>query len=254
MAGDPEEIDPDKLNPDPDDEVEDQEPGGADESDELDEDESESEQPDGEVPGAQAKDRQEEVQPSRRERRITAQQDALKERDRKIADLEGRLNGYIAQQTNNQPRETQEQREQRLALLDPVDRLRVEMQEERQASTRTMQNMQFTLMDSSDKATFDAKSLVDPLYAKWGPKVEAFISELRGKGQNVAREQALKYLIGEAALSGRKAQTGKQRQEAASRVARNRVQPGNSRSDTQANRRQGSGPDALERRLENVEI
>ena len=195
-----------------------------------------------------------ERQPSRAERRISGQQEALRVRDQQIADLNKRLDGLLAQtQQRQEPQENPAQREQRLALLDPVERMRVEMHEAQQVSTRQMQAMAFNLQDSSDKATFDAKSLVDPLYAKWGPKVESFLNELRSKGQNVGREQALKYLIGEAALAGRKA-SSKQRQEAAGRVARNRTRPGNSGSDTQVNRRGGSDATALERRLENVEI
>jgi hypothetical protein len=80
------------------------------------------------------------------------------------------------------------------------------------------------------------------------------LTDLRSKGQNVAREQALKFLIGESALANRKVASGKQKQEAALRVARNRTQPGNARSDTQVNRRGGSDGTALEKRLENVNI
>ena len=196
-----------------------------------------------------------ERQPSRAERRISSQQEALRVRDQQIADLNKRLDTVLAQtQQRVEPQETPAQREQRLALLDPVERMRVEMHEAQNVSTRQMQAMAFAMQDSGDKATFDAKSLVDPLYAKWGPKVEAFLGELRAKGQNVERERALKYLIGEAALANRKSSNSKQRQEAAGRVTRSRTQPGNSRSDTQVNRRGGSDATALERRLDNVEI
>ena len=194
-------------------------------------------------------------QPSRAERRISGQQEALRVRDQQIADLNKRLDTVLAQtKAPVEPQETPAQREQRLALLDPIDRMRVEMQEAQNVSTRQMQAMAFTMQESGDKATFDAKSLVDSLYAKWGPKVETFLTELRAKGQNVQREQALKYLIGEAALAGRKVASGKQRQEAAGRMTRNRTQPGNARSDTQVDRRGGSDSTKLERRLENVQI
>lgn len=199
--------------------------------------------------------RTQERQPSRAERRISTQQEALRSRDQQIADLNKRLDQVLLQnQQRQEPAETPAQREQRLALLDPVERMRVEMHEAQNVSTRQMQAMAFQMQDTSDKATFDAKSLVDPLYSKWGPKVESFLSELRSKGQNVGREQALKYLIGEAALANRKVTSGQQRRAGAERVARNRTTPSNSRSDTSTARRSGSDGTALERRLENINI
>lgn len=259
MAKDDPELDKDlNLDP-PDDPVDDTEV----ESQDVDGDQGEADEevevaePDA-APALQTDTRAEpDRQPSRAERRISSQQEALRARDQQIADLNKRLDTVLAQTQQQQrvePQETPAQREQRLALLDPIDRMRVEMQEAQNVSTRQMQAMAFTMQDSGDKATFDAKSLVDPLYAKWAPKVESFLTDLRSKGQNVAREQALKYLIGEAALAGRKVSSGKQRQEAAGRVARNRTQPSNARSDTQADRRGGSDATALERRLENVNI
>ena len=251
MADDPE-PDVDELEPEPGTEPEPEvEPEAEPEADAEPEAEPEIAEPGGE-PGEV---RTQERQPSRAERRISGQQEALRARDQQIADLNKRLDTYISQtKTPDVPQETPAQREQRLALLDPIDRMRVEMQEAQNVSTRQMQAMAFTMQETSDKATYDAKSLGDPLYAKGGPKVVSFLTELRAKGQNVAREQALKYLIGEAALAGRKSASGKQRQEAAGRMTRNRTQPSNARSDTQVDRRGGSDATALERRLENVNI
>jgi hypothetical protein len=255
MAEDPE-VDADELeveNP-----VDDAEPDTDDEpegesEDEPAEDTEASAADDGEQP---VPARSQERQPTgRAERRITAQQEELRKRDQQIADLNRRLDGMLqTSQRNRQPAETPEQRETRLALLDPVERMRVEMQESQQVSQRQMAQMAFTFQDSSDKATFDAKALVDPLYGKWGPKVEEALRNLRDKGQNVSREQMLKYLIGEAALAGRKSQTGQQRKAAAGRMARNRTSPSNSRSDAQGERRGGSDANALEKRLENLQI
>jgi hypothetical protein len=159
------------------------------------------------------------------------------------------------QQSQQRQQETPEQREQRLALLDPIDRMREEMRESRSASERQMQLMQIGMADQSDKATFDAKALVDTLYQKWQPRVEAFVSEHRAKGQLFGREQALAYLIGKNALDTRGSQGSKQRQQAERRVARQQTRPGNSRSDVAAaERRGGSEGDRRERRLENVQL
>ena len=252
MADDPE-VDADEL------EVEQSESDPEPDTDE--EPEGESEDEPGEQSAEDAKSGEpdkgpQERQPAgRAERRITAQQEELRRRDQQIADLNKRLDAMLTETRQpRSPQESPEQRETRLALLDPVERMRVEMQESQQVSQRQMAQMAFTFQDSSDKATFDAKGLVDPLFAKWAPKVESELAALRAKGQNVSREQMLKYLIGEAALAGRKTATGQQKKAAAGRMARNRTSPSNSRSDAQGERRGGSDSNALERRLENVQI
>lgn len=224
---------------------------------------TEDEQPDSEDDEVDAQpasapqdvDRQPDRQSSRSERRHQVQQQAIRERDQRIADLERRMDAVLSQsrQPIQQTMETPEQREQRLSLLDPVERMQVEMREARVTHERQLQTMQFTLQDQGDKSTYDAKALVDPLYSKWAPKVESELAALRAKGQNVGREQLLKYLIGDAALAGRKS-NGKQRADAERRVARNRVAPSNARSDTRADRRPRNEAEARERRLENTNI
>lgn len=255
MAKDDPEVDADELEVEQ--PVDDAEP----DTEEEPEGESEDEPADEPAEGAAASDEepapksQERHPAGRAERRITAQQEELRRRDQQISDLNKRLDTMLqTSQQNRPPQESAEQRETRLALLDPVERMRVEMQESQQVSQRQMAQMSFQFQDSSDKATFDAKALVDPLYAKWGTKVEQELATLRSKGQNVQREQMLKYLIGEAALAGRKSQTGQQRRDAGRRMARNRTSPSNSRSDAQGERRGGSDANALEKRLENIQI
>lgn len=259
MADEPD-VDVDELEvetgeqPEPDDQ---EEPAG-----ETDDEPGDDDEPDAAAAGdtggepAEPPARSTERQPTgRAERRITAQQEELRKRDQQIADLNKRLDTMLAATSQpRQPQETPEQREQRLALLDPVERMRVEMHESQQVSQRQMQAMAFTLQDTSDKATYDAKALVDSLYAKWAPKVESELAALRAKGQNVPRETMLEYLIGKAALAGRKPQGQQQRRDAGRRMARNRTNPGSSRSDAAGERRGGSDSNALEKRLENIQI
>ena len=117
-----------------------------------------------------------------------------------------------------------------------------------------MQSMQFQTWEMSDRMAFSAKAAVDPLYAKWGPKVEAYRAEQAAKGQGpVERDIVMAYLIGKSALERRGSKEGKREtQQAQRRVAAQRVRPANSGSDTSSQRR--SGTVSLERKLENFQI
>lgn len=195
----------------------------------------------------QASDRQ----PSRGERRHQVLSNELQEARKREADLNRRLDALLAGQTKQPSGESPEQRAQRLALLTPEERISETLRESEVNHRREMQGLQFAILDGNDRAAFEAKATVDTLYAKWKPKVEAELAELRAKGQNVDREKLMDYLIGKNARESRK-QGDKQRQEARGRVNSQRTRPSNSGSDTAPNRRDRNT--SLERRLENQSI
>jgi hypothetical protein len=116
---------------------------------------------------------------------------------------------------------------------------------------REMQGLQFAVLDGNDRAAFEAKATVDPLFAKWKPRVETELAALRQNGQNVDREKLMFFLIGKNAVEGRSKEVGKQRKAAQLRVNGQRTRPSNSGSDTAANRTRNT---SLERRLENQSI
>lgn len=191
-------------------------------------------------------------QPSRGESRQQRLANELKEARQREADLNRRLDQVIAgQQQRTIPQgESPEARAQRLALLTPEERITAELQETKQVFAREMYQMRIDSQDASDRAAYQAKATVDPLYKKWESKVEAELSELRRQNMNVSRERLMYYLIGKNAVEGRSADKGKQRADAAGRVRRQQTRPGNSGSDVAASRR-GDRNSSLERRLEN---
>jgi hypothetical protein len=167
---------------------------------------------------------------------------------RRLDELTGRVNAPQLQQ------ESPEQRATRLALLSPEERIREELRESTTQHRRDLQMMQFQLAENSDKASFEAKATVDPLYKKWSPKVEQELANLRRQNQNVSREQLFYYLVGKAAIEARDgAGSRQQRRAAESRVRRATTKPTNTRSDSApaARTRQTQ---SLEKRLENVNI
>ena len=242
--GDPEDL---ELDPPAEDEVEDESPDSPDE--EADET-PEKDEVDGEERPADRQAGDQQQQPSRRDRRIETLTTSLAEERRLREETNKRLDALLASQQPRAPQgETPEARANRLALLDPEARIREELNEAKQGFAREMQVVRFTTQDGNDRAAFQAKATVDPLFKKWEPRVEAELTALRNQGQNVEREKLMYYLIGKNAVEGRQAAKPGQRAEAQRRVERQRTRPSNSGSDVQAQRRDRGN--SLERRLEN---
>jgi hypothetical protein len=172
----------------------------------------------------------------------------LSEVRQRLDELTGRVNASSNQQ------ESPDQRATRLALLSPEERIREELRESTSQHRRDLQLMQFQLAESSDRASFEAKATVDPLYKKWSSKVETELANLRRQGQNVQREQLFYYLVGKAAMDARgSAGSREQRRAAESRVRRATTKPTNTRSDTGTTARTRQ-TQSLEKRLEDVQI
>ena len=218
--------------------------------------EPESEQPEETAeasPPVEAQEPVEEPQrPSRRDTRIASLTDRLKEADaeretfrRRLAEVEQRYQQPKAQ-------ESPEQRAQRRALMTPQEVMTEELNEAKNSFTQQLQQVQWQNAETADRTTFQAKCASNPLYAKYAPKVEGKLAELRTRGINSEREVLLKYLIGEAALERMSSKEGKQEvRQAQQRVKRATVRPSNSGSDEAATRRR---EESLERRLENLNI
>ena len=201
----------------------------------------------------QAEPQQQPRQPSRAETRIRTLTEQIRERDARLAETNRRIDDLIARQQQPQPqRETAEQRAARFAIMTPQEQIAESLRESEARWEQRMQGFQLQTVETQDRTAFQAKAAVNPVYAKWAPKVEGKKAELAAKGQMVDRETILKYLIGEAALDRLNSKEGKREvQQAQTRVANARVKPTNSASDTQATRRQQV---SLERRLENLQI
>jgi hypothetical protein len=192
----------------------------------------------------------EQRQPSRRDSRIETLTNSVKEERQRRVELERRLDGLVRQPQLPQG-ESPEQRAQRLALLTPEERITETLRESEARHAQELRGLQFSILDGNDRAAFEAKATVDPLFAKWKPRVETELATLRQQGQNVDREKLMFYLIGKNAVEGRSKEVGKQKRAAQVRVNAQRTRPSNSGSDTAANRTRNT---SLERRLENQSI
>lgn len=196
-------------------------------------------------------DRQPQRQESRGERRFGSLAARLEQTERTNRELNQRIDLLLAGGTRQPAGESPEARVQRLSMMTPEERMQETLREATVAHRQDMQTLNLRVMDSTDRAAYEAKSTVDPLYAKWKPKVEAKLAELRSQGQNIEREKILYYMIGENAVAKRGEVKNTQRRQGQQRVAAQRTRPGNSGSDVQPNRARSS---SLEKRLENVEL
>ena len=193
------------------------------------------------------------AQPSRRDTRIQTLADEARQAKQELAETRRRLDDLSRQMT--QPRvqaESPEQRASRFALMTPQEQMSETLRESEQRTVALVQQVQMQSADAADRAAFQSRAAVDPLYAKWGPKVEGKLAELRARGNNVERDVLLKFMIGEAALERRGSTVGKAEvKQAQRRVASQKTRTTNSGSDTAPQRRQQT---SLERRLEDVQI
>lgn len=224
-------------------------------------------EPEGDEPEEQGDDQQEEQQeiaaqepvveaprpPSRSQTRIQTLSSQLRERDTELTDVRRRLDELTRQVQQPKPAaESPEMRAQRRALMTPQEQMQEDLREARDGFTQQITQMQWQNAEVADRTAFQAKCAVDPLYAKYAPKVEGKLAELRTKGGNAEREVLLKYMIGEAALERRGSKEGKREvAQAQQRVRRATTRPSNSGSDEAATRRR---EESLERRLENLNI
>jgi hypothetical protein len=246
--GDPE--DDVDLEPQEDADVEQQDLEVEEQETEPEQDEVDAAQPDNQDRQQPGEQRQ---QPSRGEQRQQRLANELREARQRETDLNRRLDLALAARPQpTQQGESPEARAQRLALLTPEERIREELQETRREIATAMQRQQFATTEAGDRAAFQAKATVDPLYKKWEPKVEAELTQLRNQGMNVERERLMYYLIGKAAVEARGANKGTQRAAGAQRVRQQTTRSPNSGSDVQAQRRERGN--SLERRLENQSL
>jgi len=191
--------------------------------------------------------------PSRRDNRIQSLTERIRERDTELADVRRRLDELT--RTVQQPRpqgESPEQRAQRRALLTPQEQMQEDLRESEARVTQIVQSTQAQNAEFADRTAFQAQCAVNPLYAKYAPKVEGKLAELRTQGSNVSREAILRWMIGDAAIARMSSKEGKKEvRDAQTRVRRQTVRPPGGGSDTAATRRR---EESLERRLENLNI
>ena len=192
-------------------------------------------------------------EPSRASRRV---QEAI----RRAKSAEDELARIRGEQSSSQTREQQaraaaEERE-RLANMDPEQRLEYRIQKQAEQHRADMAQMQFTMQDSADRTAFDGYCARTPVAQKLRDEVEDRLAELRRGGTTAPRETVLRWVIGDRALTNAGRAKGKATKRADANRANQTTRPGSGRGDAAGEGRR-SGADsreARERRLDGVKL
>lgn len=192
-------------------------------------------------------------------RRTARVQSLEKERDAEkaqAAEYKRRYDELIAQQhTQRTPAQVEAEaaaEQAKMAAMDPLDRVTYIADKKINALQSQIQGLGFQTQDSSDKATFEARASIDPLYEKYKDRVETALAGMRAKGANTTREALLTYMIGEDARkkAAQKPEGQRRKDAASSRVAKANGKAPTTRGDTTNSKSEKS----LEDRLRGVQI
>lgn len=244
--------DPLHLGDEPDEIIGEIEPDGAPEDGEPAGDGDTNEQPeetagatDGD--GSETSGRQGEVrQPSRRDRRLEATLKIAREANERAE----RAERLVAERTA-QPQESPQARAERLAMMDPDDRVAYLLNEQQQRTDQRLAQIEFRATDSADRTAFEGMCARNPVAAKLKDQVEERLAELRRTNLTAPRETVLKYLLGERALANAGRANGNANRRADENRTRQTARPGSPRSDTSGGRTGGvSEQEARFKRLE----
>jgi hypothetical protein len=245
MAGTPD-VD-DRLEIDPEDDERTDDPAGEPDPDETDEPDEADEPEAGDGAGEPEPRGRRQFGELRESNRELAKQNA--EATRRIAELEARVGG--GQSQYQQPQETPQQRQQRLALLSPEERFNVELQERDAYYASQHRQLMGTVQDTGDKSSFASLTTTNKLARRFADEVERRHSEFKAKGAFVERHVILKNILGERVLS----QIDKPRQRAAETRRRQAAAPVRAGSDVRPQRRAAAGSAAdFEARFGDIEI
>ena len=166
----------------------------------------------------------------------------LADRERRIQEIETR-NSRVVQQ----------EEEQRLALMEPEQRLEYKLAKQSEHFANQVNQIRRESQLAADKSSFDAMVEVNPVYAKHAKAVETEHARMLALNPNlpVPRLVLLKIAIGEAALVKGPAQAKRQQARGAARVNAARGRPTSARSDATSG---GSKGKSLEDKLDGVFI
>ena len=154
------------------------------------------------------------------------QKEKAEKLEREMAELKQQV-----QQPRVNPDEARRLREEKLSLMDPSERKQFVLEEQVQELRQQNYQTQLHVIDATDKAAYDAKASLNPIYAKHKDQVEKALASLRSKGNNASREELLKWVIGNEALKKAGKPNPASRQAAARRVESAKAKPAASRSD-----------------------
>lgn len=186
-------------------------------------------------------------QPSRGENRVATAARIAAEAKAEAKALREEIAAIRASQSRA-PTETTNQRNERLAQMEPWERTEFLINERMAAA-------EWNMNERADKSAFAQLCASDPVAAKLKDDVEARLATMRAQGQTVDRETLYTFMLGERAKANRGRATGRAVKNATANRERQQARPSNSRGDVApSDRRGGNTASARDKRLENLII
>lgn len=190
---------------------------------------------------------------SRRDARVEAATKTAAEAKREAAELRERI-AQMEARSNEQPRETAVQREQRLANLEPWERTEALWQEDSAAMRQQLARIEWESKETADKAAYESLCTRASVAAKLKDEVETRLTEMRKAGTTAPRETVLRWVIGDRALANGNKAAGKARNTAAGNRDRQATRPSNGRGDVAPEGRRGTTDQARQKRLDTYQL
>lgn len=229
-----------------DEEIDDADTASEDNDEEDDQDSDESE---GNTDAAPAGETQQPSRATRRFQKLEKERDEAIQRER---ELSTRLLEVTKAQSQHPDQSEAARRAEadRIAAMDPNERERYLDKQELAALKAQVNGLGFSQKDGLDKARFEAKAEVDPIYKKYASAVEKTLQDMRAQGVDTTREAILTYKVGEAALKRKSEKDSVKLQDANKRAAKTRVasvegRSSNSRGDSSGTSRGKTEEDRL---------
>jgi hypothetical protein len=195
-------------------------------------------------------------QPVRRSRAQARVEEAI----RRAKTAEDELARLRSAQPTGPTREQQERdaaiERERLANMDPEQRLEYRIAKQDEAHRREIAQLTFTMQDSADRTAFDGYCARTPVAQKLRDEVEDRLAEMRRGGTTAPRETVLRWVIGDRALANANRAKGRATKRADVNRTSQTTRPGSGRGDTAAEGRRASADsrEARARRLEGVKL
>lgn len=162
--------------------------------------------------------------------------------------LERELAEIRSQRQQQSQLEAQRAEQERLALMDPAERLEHQM-------NQRLARIEFQSWDANDRVAFESMAAGNPAVARLKAEVEQTFQAQVAQGKPIDRQTIAAFLIGQKALAAapRARAAGKRASEAGKE--RNTARPASGRGDVPAARNRSADPAAARRaRLADLEI
>jgi hypothetical protein len=192
---------------------------------------------------------------SRGERRFQELSNRTRAAEQRAEEAERRAAAALAAAEERKTAAAREAEEERLRLMDPVERAEYRVQQAEQRFGQEIGRLQFQQQDATDQTKFSGLLARRPEFEKFSDDVERELAGLRRNGVNMPREAILYGIIGRNAVQKAPAAKTRAAKRGAENIQRQTARPSKGGGDVQrGNNRSGSESEKRRARLADQSI